>query len=344
MKFSFFIIIFLISTFLYSQNCNQIFSTVAYSPHSYDPCIGSSTQFTAYSTTGVPGLTFKWQNESGTIISNLSVINYTFSQSGADTIFLVANYPGCPQYDTAIVFYIYNNPETILDLGPNKTICNGESVSFNASVSGTSNIYLWNTNETTSSINVSTSGTYSVTLTNNCSVGIGARDTVYVTLLPDPIVNLGGDREVCAGTPVVLDASNTGATYLWSTGETTQTISVTDRNVTISVLVDSSGCTAGDTVTITDCPVEAQLPNAFTPNGDGKNDVLYVRGNNISELDLKIFNRLGTMVYHNTNVSDGWDGSYQGKIQESDVYIYILTGKINDGTKFEKSGSIALVK
>jgi gliding motility-associated-like protein len=119
---------------------------------------------------------------------------------------------------------------------------------------------------------------------------------------------------------------------------------VLSRNVSISVSVDSTGCIGGDTITISDCPIDVQLPSVFSPNGDGKNDKLFVRGNNISEIDLKIFNRLSTMVYHGTSISEGWDGTYQGKIQECDVYVYILTGKTLDGTKIEKSGSIALIK
>lgn len=340
MKYILILILVFVSTLLYSQ-CNLYYSYVDYSPHTYTPCLGSSQSFNATLTTPVVGTTYRWENKSHLTISNTPSVNYTFSQSGADTIYLVTTFPGCPEYDTTLTFYIYNNPETILDLGPNTiSMCEGETVDFNASVSGATS-YLWNTNATTANITVSTAGSYSVSVTNSCGTG---RDTVNVNIKPDPTVNLGGNREVCAGTPVVLDAGTTNAIYLWSTGETTQTISVNDRNVSIGVQVDSSGCIGGDTITITDCPVEAQVPNAFSPNGDGKNEKLYVRGNNISELDLKIFNRLGNKVYHSTSVSDGWDGSYQGKIQECDVYVYILTGKLNDGTKFEKSGSIALIK
>lgn len=340
MKFFFLFLFIFINTFLYSQ-CSLYNSYVRYSPTSYPSCLGSVQQFSAYLTTPVSGTTYRWENENQTILSNDSVLNYTFSQSGADTIHLITTFPGCADYDTVLAFYIYNNPETILDLGPDKSMCEGETTDFNASVSGLNVNYNWNTNETTASITVSTAGTYSVTVTNTCGIG---KDTVQVIIKSKPIVNLGGNSIVCSGTPVVLDAGNINATYLWSTGATTQTISVNERNVTISVQVDSGGCISGDTITISDCPVEAQLPNAFSPNGDGKNDVLFVRGNNISEMDLKIFNRLGNMVCHSTSVSDGWDGSYQGKIQECDVYVYILTGKMYDGTTFEKSGSIALIK
>ncbi len=323
---------------LFSQNCTQIYSGVTYSPLTVPNCVGESKTYYAYSSIGTPGIIFSWKDHNGIVLSN--IYSYLATQSGADTLFLVANYTGCPTFYDTLVFYIKINPELSLNLGPNQSFCEGGSTTINAAVADATN-YLWSTGATSSSITVSTSGNYNVSVTNECGQG---RDTVNINVMPKPNVNLGGNRVVCYGTPLTLDAGIANATYLWTTGANSQTISVIERNITVGVKVDSSGCIGGDTITISDCPVEAQLPNAFSPNGDGKNDVLYVRGNNISEVDLRIYNRLGNLVFHGATPQEGWDGKILGKLQESDVYVYILRAKMSDGTVYEKSGNVMLVK
>lgn len=324
---------------LFSQNCALIYSSVTYTSSATPVCEEDTFLFTASSSTGISGIDFSWEGENGTL-DNDSELIYITSQAGPDTLFLVADYPGCQtNYDT-LVYYIKADPENSLNLGPDQTFCEGKSTTLNASVADADS-YLWSTGSASPGIVVSSTGYYSVSVTNVCNVG---KDTVYIYVKPKPRVDLGGDREVCEGTPVVLDAGVANSTFLWTTGATSQTVSVSERDIEIGVRVDSSGCIGGDTITISDCTVEAQLPNAFTPNGDGNNDVLYVRGNNIKELDLKIYNRLGNLVFHGVTPEEGWDGTCYGKVQEPDVYAYILKVKMAGDTVIEKSGSILLIK
>ena len=104
--------------------------------------------------------------------------------------------------------------------------------------------YLWSTGETTQSITVSTSGNYSVTVTdaNGCS----ATDDANATIHANPTVNLGADQQTCSGNTITFDAGNAGSTYLWSTGETTQTISVSASGNYSVVVTDANGCSATD--------------------------------------------------------------------------------------------------
>ncbi|MFZ1825469.1 MAG: PKD domain-containing protein [Chitinophagales bacterium] len=88
----------------------------------------------------------------------------------------------------------------------------------------------------------------------------------------------------------------------------------------------------------------ADLPTAFSPNGDGSNDILFVRGFGIKEMVLKVFNRWGELVFETTDQDQGWDGTFRGKPQENEVYVYLLQVKFDDGKSLEKQGNITLLR
>lgn len=91
-------------------------------------------------------------------------------------------------------------------------------------------------------------------------------------------------------------------------------------------------------------PAGAALPNAFSPNGDGINDVLYVLGENIVGLNLSIYNRWGEKIFNTTSQSVGWDGTYKGQKLNSGVYTYKLYVILSDGTEINQSGNITLMR
>jgi len=97
-------------------------------------------------------------------------------------------------------------------------------------------------------------------------------------------------------------------------------------------------------------PVDADIhtaidvPTAFSPNGDGSNDVLYVRGGGIETMDLKIFNRWGQKVFESNSLDKGWDGSFNAKPQPVDAYGYVLTATFIDGSSAVKKGNITLLR
>jgi PKD repeat protein len=108
---------------------------------------------------------------------------------------------------------------------------------------------LWSTAATTQTITISSAGTYYVTVTsaNGCSTN----DTIVVTPKAAPVVSLGADQNICTSDTVTLDAGNAGATYLWSTGATTQTIRVSLANTYSVAVTNVGGCTTNDAVVIT---------------------------------------------------------------------------------------------
>ena len=86
------------------------------------------------------------------------------------------------------------------------------------------------------------------------------------------------------------------------------------------------------------------VPNAFTPNNDGVNDVLFVYGTTIASMELRIFNQWGQMVFESKDKGRGWDGTMSGAKQPIGVYTYVLKAVLQDGTIVQKRGTITIVR
>jgi len=154
----------------------------------------------------------------------------------------VTNTFACSSTDSVSIV-ILNLP--VVNLGSDSTQCGGGIV---LDAGAGNNDYLWSDNTTAQTLTVFVTGQYAVTVSDTVS-GCIATDTINVSLNQYPIVNLGSDTTQCAGT-IVLDADNTGASFLWSNTASTQTITVTSSGQ-YSVAVTSSGCTTNDTINVT---------------------------------------------------------------------------------------------
>ncbi|MBN4065764.1 gliding motility-associated C-terminal domain-containing protein [Candidatus Amoebophilus asiaticus] len=86
------------------------------------------------------------------------------------------------------------------------------------------------------------------------------------------------------------------------------------------------------------------FPTAFTPNRDGKNDIIFVKGKGISKIELRIFNRGGEMVFETQDINQGWEGTFKGKIQLMAKYAYYLKAVTVDGVEIVRKGSITLIR
>ncbi|MFN8286003.1 MAG: gliding motility-associated C-terminal domain-containing protein [Chitinophagales bacterium] len=117
---------------------------------------------------------------------------------------------------------------------------------------------------------------------------------------------------------------------------------VTDFVLTITY---NDHCTATATVRVlVENGLPVYIPNAFTPNGDGNNDIFLIYGEGIKTVDLKVFNRWGELVFDSNNQFNGWDGSYKGVMQNNAVYSYVANITYLDGKKVQRIGSITLVR
>ncbi len=109
-----------------------------------------------------------------------------------------------------------------------------------------------------------------------------------------------------------------------------------------------NSCFGNDTIKISLIPTNIQFPNAFSPNGDGINDLFEpILTGLVSDFQIELFNRFGEMVWNSISLTDGWDGYFKGNLCPVDMYVWQMQYKITSGEKTEnhrKTGSVSLVR
>jgi gliding motility-associated-like protein len=174
------------------------------------------------------------------------------------------------------------------------------------------------------------------------------RDSVNVH--PMPKVNLGPDTAICLhGSPIILKNEFEPVAegkYIWSTGETTEEIKAKHHG-DYSLTVNTPYCSNTDVVHIDkDCYID--IPNAFTPNGNGGNDYFFPRqllSSSVSAFQMQILNRWGQLIFE-TRQKDGrgWDGRFNGSDQPAGVYIYLIKVSFANGVSESYQGNVTLLR
>ncbi|MEY5049058.1 MAG: hypothetical protein RLZZ175_2417 [Bacteroidota bacterium] len=180
------------------------------------------------------GSTYLWNNASTsqTLVANTDG-KYKVTVTGTNA---------CKTTDSVLVLL---NTTMLVNLGGDRSVCN--NYELNAKNEGST--YLWNTGATTQKLNVTSAGTYSVTVTDQNSCTANASVMVSISTSPTP-VNLGADASICDTKPIVLDVTQTGATYEWLSGQTTATLPITASGIYGVKVTLPSGCSSADTVAI----------------------------------------------------------------------------------------------
>ncbi len=200
--------------------------------------------------------------------------------------------------------------------------------------------YLWNTGETKNAIKVSKKGWYSITARHQfCS----NTDSILVDKLAMPEIDLGADTSLCLN-EIILKMKEQGI-YLWNTGQKTPSI-IVNQPGKYWLTVTRNNCSTTDTVEVKLCEdMLVYIPDVFSPNADGINDVFKIYGSNIIYAELEIYNRWGEKLLQ-TNVNEAqWDGTYKNEMCMEAVYFYKvkIKGKKLGSMKY-LSGSITLLK
>jgi len=292
-------------------------------------CSGDSAAFDA----GSGFIAYTWSNGSNSPQITVKTVG-TFSVA-ATTI------DGCNSFDTARVVSVFANPVVTLDHTP--TLCIGASRLLDA---GKFFSYVWNDGSTVERIMVNDVGTYAVHVTDNNGCK-GSDTTVITTMLPLPTDFLPADTLICSYDKLSLSSLRHYNSYLWSTGASTATITVTQPGNYWLLVKDVNGCTGADTVAVKpkDCMKGFYIPTAFTPNADGKNDVFRpLLFGNVKKYQFTIYNRWGQILFHTTEVGEGWDGTVAGVPQDPNVFVWTCVYQLDgEGTKSEK-GTVTLVR
>lgn len=220
--------------------------------------------------------------------------------------------------------------------------------------------YTWNTGATTSSINVDAAGQYTVTVTKgecSASSSFTVQNAQITVTLPETVTITGGESTTLQ--PVVTGLTGEGTIYTWTPSEglscadCAQPVASPLASTQYSLeVVNRFGCIDSDTVLVNVLDKKVvYLPNAFSPNDDGKNDILYVRSN-INDAKVKVFeiyNRWGQSVFkvEDVYVNDpkaGWDGYYKDKLSAVDSYSFYYVVEFPDNTTTQENGSIVIVR
>lgn len=233
-------------------NGQVIITYTAGTPPAQPGAITGSTSVCAgttgnYSISAVPLATsYTWTVPPGAIINSgqgTTSINVTFGTTPGNISVTAYSNPSCGSPVRTQAITVNANP--VVALGSDVTQCGG-TVLLDAGNPGST--FLWSNSSTTQTITASTSGTYSVTVTN--VNGCTGTDAINVTINTPPTVALGNDITQCGGT-AVLNAGNPGASYLWSNSATTQTITVGTSGMYSVVVTDANGCTGTDVISVT---------------------------------------------------------------------------------------------
>jgi gliding motility-associated-like protein len=296
-------------------------------------CQGSSEVIAASG-----GGTYSWSNGStGNFISVTAPGDYTVYVSNSCGI------------DSAKV-HVTMNPLPVPVITGNTSFCKGDSALLVAS-GGSS--YSWSNGFTGSTQYVYTSGVYTVTATNTC----GSTSTSATVTVNSVTANFGAS--VDSGyypLPVIFtdSSSSTANTWSWTFGDGSGSSNQNTNNTyttggiyTVTLTVTSAaGCTSTlqKIIVVRDTPSWIIVPNIFTPNGDGVNDILQISSAGIVEFDLVFFDRWGVALAELKVPGAGWDGRTDGGVMVSNgTYYYILRAKGDDGRVFNLTGFVELI-
>lgn len=244
-------------------------------------------------------------------------------------------------------------PQVTPSISSNQVICLGSKASLKA---GGGNSYSWTpsvglNHTTTQAVTAGPTVTtiYTVQVANNVYCFTSA--TVAVIVNPNPRVYAGRDTVYNLDDPMFLNASGTG-TLTWIEGENIlctvcpdSKIKATRSGCYVIESINEFGCKAKDEVCI-DVTIDfgVYIPNAFTPNEDGINDVFLVYGYSISDVNMEIFDRWGEKLFTSGDQKIGWNGIYKGTLCKNDVYVYKVKYKGLDGKFHSKTGHVTLTR
>lgn len=323
-------------------------------------CIGTVRQYKVNDAT-TPS-TYTWMINGVTQASNKNTLSVTWNTAGTFNIavqeFAATGCPGDLRTGTVIV-----KPFPIPNAGPDATICFGTTYQLKGSGGS---VYQWtppallsNSNIANPFVNTPGAGVYryalSVTDANGCRSQ--KSDTVVLTVLSEAKVFAGNDTSIAINQPLQLNAADVNGSnfnsYNWSPSFGLNNpfikdpLSIINRDVTYIVTArNAAGCEATDDIKIRVFQgPEIYVPNAFTPNGDGLNDVFRPTCAGIRELKyFSVFNRYGQMVFTTTKVGEGWNGIFKGEKQNAGGFTWIAEAIDYKGNTITRKGIAVLIR
>lgn len=318
---------------------------------------------TSYGTT----VEYQWSSTNqflDTLNTDLADSVLTISPGNPQYYYVRVTNPWCTEIDSVYIDFIGSAIEVMADTN----ICGGDSILLtvtnlspsitltyswapsNEIISGQGTAQIWVSPDSSTTFTVTATSNNGCIITETIDVGVYYLDPadVYATATIDTIYQGGS-------TTLEAFPDTAGIEYFWVPSQFvdsafSQTTPAHPTGSTMfTVFVRKGGCVDTGQVFITvlenicDDPT-VFIPNAFTPNYDGNNDVVYVRGDNIELMTFRIFTRWGELIFESQDQNDGWDGTFNGKMMNPDVYVYYLDVTCVGGDEQLIKGNITIIR
>ncbi len=289
--------------------------------------------------------------ESITLLAGPESSNYNWNTGSTDNqitvtqagIYIVigTTLQGCKSFDTLKVLQVYNNPVVLLE--QNINLCEGKSATLDAGLHAE---YLWQNGTTNRTLIVNDLGIYNVTVKdiNGCK-GIGTSSVNAIHPLPQNF--LPDNLSKCIYESITLKPGSLFERYLWNNNSTSAAITITQSGIYWLEVIDNNDCKGRDSINVTQkqCLKGLFVPNAFTPNADGKNDELKaLLYGVIKQFKFSIYNRYGQLIFSTTNTNEGWNGIYKGIKQRQGAFVWKCQYHLEGEFTKEEHGTFILLR
>ncbi|CAN5764905.1 hypothetical protein BH11BAC4_BH11BAC4_07710 [soil metagenome] len=281
---------------------------------------------------------YSWDNSPPAItpsINNLTAATYTVTITATNTcsvsLPVILAQPALLAVSTTLT-----DSKCGLNNGTINTSVAGGTIPYN---------YAWSNTAITSSIGNLGAGNFSVLVTDANGCAAAASNLVIKDIANNVAANLGGDKPICPGQIILLNPGNF-ASYKWQDNSSASTFSASTSGTYSVTVTDNDGCTGFASVKITaDCS-DIYFPSAFTPGNDTRNENFGPLGNNLAALKnykLTVYGRWGEVIFSSTDPYKKWDGTYKGKIQQTQVFVWIATYSLNNFLPVTQKGTLTII-
>ncbi len=338
-------------------------------------CSGGTVIFSSTSTNGGPSPTYQWYVDGLPIATGInSTFSTTFTADATVFVSIQSSLPCVPagtSFSDTIFIDVVPIDTLSIAIAPTTGICAGQNILFvtYAPEAGVGSTYVWTNNGDTigtgSTLTIPANNLTTgdeiictVTATNPCiNVSTASSAAYNVVVLPFVDVDAGPNVEILYGdttklSPVITGGAVNALGFSWSP-DSTLSCRVCKNPISYAlvstwytlVYTSTNGCKGIDSVLVDVKPnYEVFVPSAFSPNEDGRNDVLYARGPYIKDVQMKIYDRFGALIFESPYIIYGWDGTKNFVPLNSGVYVYLVDGTFLDGTTFSKKGTVTLAR
>jgi len=309
---------------------------------------------------GTGATTYNWDFGDGNSSMDESP-SHLYGDTGTYEVKLVVTNPvACPDKDSATFILRIDYPDTLKAWATEDTICIGETVELVAIDAGS---YLWSPG---SSLDDSTKASVFASPLNDISytvvgTNICGPDTAEVNLVVlQTNFQLPNDTTICIGESIVLDPKLTDGNFIWQDNSTSSTYTAYEAGIywLNASIKDCPSAIDSVIIDVKNCAVIIEMPNIFSPNGDGFNDYFAPESvSGLNEVYISVYNRWGKKLFTSDNIlvesnglsevsttimENGWDGQFKGENSPEGTYFWLFHGIDNDNNEYKKQGSLTL--